>query len=195
MRKLATVCLSLFFICLLNAQSDRKVGNDSTILGSRIKANVVLSKLDTIYEKKILYSLLDRDYYIIIQTGEHYNEYIARIDSLCSITIFKKVENDKDFERLKAKKALTRKDRKRLKQLVEDRQTISDAFNTSQYSVISITSSHSATYITGVPSYFVMKDEDDKIHCEYSLSSIITPCPINPYLWAYLIKKISENTK
>ena len=132
MRKLATVCLSLFFICLLNAQSDRKVGNDSTILGSRIKANVVLSKLDTIFGKKILYSLLDRDYYIIIQTGEHYNEYIARIDRLCSITTFKKVENDKDFERLKAKKALTRKERKRLKQLVEDRQTISDAFNTSQ---------------------------------------------------------------
>ena len=164
-------------------------------LVSRIKEDIVLSKFDTIYGKKMLYSLQNREYYIIIQTGDYYDEYVVKTDSLCNILFFKKAENAKDSESLKTKKFLTRKKKKHLKQLDEDKQTLSDAFNTDQYSEGLTTSSPQATYIAGVPSYFVIKDENNRRFGEYCFSSITIPSPINPQLWAYLIRKLSENIK
>ena len=166
---------------------------ESLALESRVKADIVLSKFDTISGKKILYSLLNRDYYIIFQLDNYYKEYVVTIDSLCNILDIKEVGNDKEIEKLKAKKFLPKSKRKLLKQLEENRQTISDAFNTNQYSTMLITSLPNATYIAGVPSYFVMKDENNKRYGEYSLSSITTPCSINPNLWAYVIRKLLEN--
>lgn len=49
-----------------------------------------------------------------------------------------------------------------------------------------------ATFIAGVPSYFVMKDENDKKYGEYSLSSMTFPCPINPILWICLNRKLMK---
>ena len=123
----------------------------------------------------------------------YYKEYVVTIDSICNILVIKEVGNDKEIEKLKAKKFLPKNKRKLLKQLKENREIISDAFNANQYCTELITSLPNATYIAGVPSYFVMKDENNKRYGEYSLSSITTPCPINPNLWAYLIRKLSEN--
>lgn len=193
MKKIATICFTLCITCFCYAQSDWKETSDSLALESRVKADIVLSKFDTISGKKILYSLLNRDYYIIFQLDNYYKEYVVRIDSICNILDIKEVGNDKEIEKLKAKKFLPKSKRKLLKQLEENKQIISDAFNTNQYSTKLTTSLPNATYIAGVPSYFVMKDENNKRYGEYSLSSIITPCPINPNLWAYLIRKLSEN--
>lgn len=193
MKKIATICFTLCITCFCYAQSDWKEISDSLALESRVKADIVLSKFDTISGKKILYSLLNRDYYIIFQLDNYYKEYVVTIDSLCNILDIKEVGNDKEIEKLKAKKFLPKSKRKLLKQLEENRQTISDAFNTNQYSTMLITSLPNATYIAGVPSYFVMKDENNKRYGEYSLSSITTPCPINPNLWAYVIRKLLEN--
>ena len=63
----------------------------------------------------------------------------------------------------------------------------------SQYSTELITSVPNATYVAGVSSYFVMNDENNNKYGEYSLSSLTAPCPINPNLWVYLVRELSEN--
>jgi hypothetical protein len=164
-------------------------------LESRAKADIVLSKFDTISGKKILYTLLDKDYYIIIQADKHYKEYVVSIDSICNVVRIKEINTDKEIGKLQAKKFLSKNKRKLLRRLEEDIQTVREAFNTSQYSTELITSVPNATYVVGVPSYFVVKDADGRRYGEYSLSSITAPCPINPNLWAYLVRRLSEQVK
>ena len=123
----------------------------------------------------------------------NYKEYFVRVDSVCNVLTFRKVDNYKELEDLKSKRSLTRRDRKRLKSLQENLQTINNAFDMSQYSNELMTFRTNASYIDGVPSYFVIKDEKDTRNGEYHFSSSTSPCPINPKLWFYLIKKISEN--
>lgn len=144
----------------------------------------------------MLYSLSDRNYYIIFQLEDEYKEYVVTIDSICNVLRIKEVRNDLEIEKLKAKKFLPQSKRKLLKRLEEDRQTIRDAFQMSQYRMDFITSCPDATYVTDVtdvPSYFVMKDENDKRYGEYRLPSITIPCPINPNLLGYLIRTLTEN--
>lgn len=57
MEKIGTVCIA----CFCYAQPEI---SDSLAFESRAKADVVLSKFDTISGKKIVYSLLNKDYYI-----------------------------------------------------------------------------------------------------------------------------------
>ncbi len=194
MKKIATICLTLCIACLSYAQNDWKAISDSLALESRAKADIVLSKFDTISGEKILYSLQDRDYLLIFKQDSCFKEYVVKVDGVCNILSIKEVEKDKEIEELKAKRFLSRGSRKHLKRLLEERQMVKDAFDTSQYSPEFKTSMPNATYVAGVPSYFVMKDENDKRYGEYSLSSITTPCPINPDLWAYLIRTLSEKT-
>lgn len=113
------------------------------------------------------------------------------MDSMCTNLTIKEVKNDANAENLKAKYHLSK--RKSLKKYHEERQIICDAFDTSQYSAEFITTLPNATYVAGTPSYFVLKDEDNKRYGEYSLSSIVAPSPINPVLWAVLFKRIMEN--
>lgn len=193
MKKIVAICLTLCSACLSYAQSDWKSISDSLALESRAKADILLSKFDTISGEKILYSLQDRDYYLIFKQDSCFKEYAVKVDDVCNILSIKEVEKDKEIEELKAKRFLSRGSRKQLKRLLEERQMVKDAFDASQYSPEFRTSMPNATYVAGVPSYFVMKDENDKRYGEYSLSSITTPCPINPDLWAYLIRTLSEN--
>ncbi|MGP1464880.1 hypothetical protein [Prevotella koreensis] len=189
MKKIAIICFTFCISCFCYAQDDWKRVTDSLELESRVKADIVLSKFDTISGKKILYSLLDRDYYIIFQQKNNYKEYFVRIDSICNVLTIKEVENYKEIEKLKAKKFQSRNKRESLKHPQKDRQTIIDAFNVNQYS----TSSPDATFFAGVPSYFVMKDENNKRYGENRFSSLTAPCPINTDLWLYLIKKLIKN--
>lgn len=195
MKRTIVICFILFFVCLCYAQYDWKAISDSLALESRAKADIVLSKFDTISGKKILYTLLDKDYYIIIQADKHYKEYVVSIDSICNVVRIKEINTDKEIGKLQAKKFLSKNKRKLLRRLEEDIQTVREAFNTSQYSTELITSVPNATYVVGVPSYFVVKDADGRRYGEYSLSSITAPCPINPNLWAYLVRRLSEQVK
>lgn len=193
MKRIVTIYFILGIVFLSYAQNDWKAISDSLALESRAKADIVLSKFDTISGEKILYSLQDRDYYLIFKQDSCFKEYVVKVDGVCNILSIKEVEKDKEIELLKSKKFLSRGSRKHLKRLLEERQMVKDAFDTSQYSPEFRTFMPNATYVAGVPSYFVMKDENDKRYGEYSLSSITTPCPINPDLWAYLIRTLSEN--
>ena len=193
MKRIVTICFILGIVFLSYAQSDWKAKSDSLALESRAKADIVLSKFDTISGEKILYSLQDRDYYLIFKQDSCFKESVVKVDGVCNILSIKEVEKDKEIKELKAKRFLSRGSRKQLKRLLEERQIVKDAFDMSQYSPEFRTSMPNATYVAGVPSYFVMKDENDKRHGEYSLSSITTLCPINPNLWAYLLRTLSEN--
>jgi len=193
MKKTASICLTLCIACFSFAQDDWEATSDSLALESRAKADIVLSSFDTISGKKILYSLQNRDYFIIFQQDNCYKEYIVRVDSVCNILTIKDIDNDKEIEKLKAKKFPSRSNRKFLKRLLQERQTIRDAFDTSQYSTEFITSMPNATYYEGAPSYFVMKDDNNKRYGEYKLPSLTAPCPINPYLWVYLLRTLIEN--
>lgn len=192
MRKIVIVCFILGIACFCFAQNDWKRISDSLSLKSRAKADIVLSMFDTLYGKKILYSLQDRYYYIVFQLQNSYKEYVIEIDSICNVVNIEELDSDKKIEELKTEKRYFGSNKKLLKRLEEDRQTIRDAFDISQYSTEFITSMPNATFIAGVPSYFVMKDENDKRYGEYSLSSMTFPCPINPILWIYLNRKLMK---
>jgi putative uncharacterized protein (fragment) len=192
MKKITFITIILSISCFCVAQIHGIKDSDPVAVESRTKADIVLSKFDTIPGKKILYSLQNKYYYIIFQQDSKYTEYFITIDSVCNILKIKRFEKDKEIVNLKMQRP-SRNKKKKINQLENDRQTIKDAFNIHQYEKNIITSVPNATYIAGVPSYFVLKDENGKRYGEYCLFSITIPCPINPKLWAYLIKTLSEN--
>ncbi len=168
--------------------------SDSLGLESRVKADIVLSKLDTILGRKILFSLRDKDYLIIFKQDSCYREYVLKVDSVCNILAIKEIDSDVEIKKIKAKRFLSKRNRKLLKRLLEDKQTIMDAFDTSLYHTGFITSlPDDATLAEGAPSYFVMKDEKNKRYGEYRLPSITAPCPINTNVWSYVIRKLLYN--
>lgn len=162
---------------------------------SRAKADTVLSRFEAISGRKMAYSLKNEDYYIIIHSDSAYKEYVVSIDSACHIVSMKKIDHDSIIENLKAKRHLSGKQRKELKRLEADRQMLKEAFYMEQYNTDPITDVPNATYMDGVPSYFVIKDEYDNRYGEYCLSSIIIPSLINPDLWIYLTRELVENIK
>lgn len=166
---------------------------DSLGLENRIKADIVLSKLDATGGRKILYSLQGRYYLIIIEEKSCFKEYVINVDDLCNVLEIKEIDNDKKIHELKAKRVLSKNEKKRLKDMLNNRQIVKEAFDTSQYNTGFITSIPDVTWVAGVPSYFVMKDENDKRYGEFSLSSLTIPCPINPKLWSFLIREVLEN--
>ena len=114
MKRIVITCFALFWISLCYAQHDLKIISDSLAIASRAKADIILSKFDTIVGKKILYSLLDKDYYIIIQDNDNYREYFVSTDSLTNVIYVKKIDTNRDKEivELKAKRFLPKKKRK-----------------------------------------------------------------------------------
>ena len=171
-------CFSL--VC--KAQEDKENIVDSLALVSRAKADVVLKNFDTIQAPKILYSLDDKFYYMIIKDTPCDKEYYVVLDRLGEI------------EKMRLVKAET-KNRKQRKQQKQYRKFLSEAqpiFDLSKYHKEFITTVPDAKMVVGKPSYFVVKDIDGKRYGEYSLSSLTAPLPINIYLWAYLFRKLLD---
>ena len=194
MKRVITIYLSLFIASFCFAQNNWRVTIDSLALESRSKADLILAAFDSLPGKKILFSLQNRDYHLIIQLNNGYKEYIVKTDNFCNIITFLEIENEKTIETLKKKRILSRKNRRKLKQLQDSIQMLSDAFDINQYNTDFTTSVPNATYIGGVSSYFVLKDEKNNRYGEYCLSSLTAPCPINPSLWLYLINAIMDNS-
>ncbi|MDM1363131.1 hypothetical protein, partial [Myroides marinus] len=87
------------------------------------------------------------------------------------------------------------KNRKQRKQQQQYRKLLSEAepiFDLSKYHTDLITQVSDVKMEAGRPSYFVVKDTDGKRYGEYSLSSLTVTLPINTNLWAYLVKKLSD---
>lgn len=183
MKKIAIIFFLFYPLYYCYSQNNIKK-TDSIAMISREKADIVLSHFDTISSTKILYSLLNKYYYIIIQDSTKYKEYYISIDTLNNITNFRKIDNVFDNSKVKYNK--------KNRFLNDHESVIIKAFDLSNYHTDLITYVPNATYVSGVPSYFVVKDKNKNRYGEYSLSSITAPSPIDPNLWVYLSKKISE---
>lgn len=173
------LCLSL--IC--KAQGDRENTVDSMAMVSRAKADKVLQYFDTVQTPKILYSLEDKYYYLIIKDTSCYQEYYVALDSLGEVCI------------VRPAKVETKTGKKRRQQEQQYQELLSEAepiFDLSKYHTDFVTKIPDAKMVSGKPSYFVLKNIDGKRYGEYSLSSVIAPLPINVSLWAYLIRRLSD---
>jgi predicted nucleic-acid-binding Zn-ribbon protein len=167
---LLQLCLSL--VC--KAQNELELTNpksDSLAIVSRAKADMVLNKFDTIKGMKLLYSLKDKDYYVVIKDDCNYKEFYVLVDSSDRVI---------EMRILKSKK--------------EDRKLFSQAFELSKYHSNFITRMPNATYVRGEPSYFTIKDQMGKRYGEYSLSSLTLPNPIDGDLYGYLFRRIIEQS-
>ncbi|REC41831.1 hypothetical protein [Chryseobacterium pennipullorum] len=171
----------IFFPIVLNAQNNSEIKpSDSAGLVSRAFADNVLSKFDKIKAPKILYSLDNRYFYVIISNNP-YREFYVVLDGN-SVSKIEPIITE-----LK-----TRKQRKQNKQYCKLLSKAEPLFDFGKYNKEFITKMPQATSISGRDSYFVLKDIDGKRYGEYNLSSITTPLPINMYLWTYLTKKLSD---
>lgn len=177
-----TVCLINLILCfslVCQAQNNWEKKSDSLAMISRAKADMVLQHFDTVRAPKLLYSMEDRYFYLIIKDTPCHKEYYVALDSLG------------DIRKISLVKAET-KTRKQRKQQEQYRELLSPVFDLSRYHTNFITRMPDAKYIRGVPSYFVVKDVDGKRYGEYCLSSLTLPLPIDAKLAGYLIRRLSD---
>ena len=170
------IIVILFFLssitCVAQEETIKKK-SDSLSYVSRAKADLILSQFDSIKTEKILYSISDEQYYLILKDGCCYREYYIHTDSAGNIKDQRISKTSK-----KNKKLLTR------------------AFDLNNYHKEFVTRANNPTVVQGNPSYFVVKDIDGKRYGEYSLSTITVPVPIDKQLYNYLLTKLlKESTK
>ncbi len=178
------ICIILFYSFIEhNAQTIWEKKIDSLALISRDKSDKVLKQFDEFNTSKILYSLEDKYYYLIIQDIPYNKEYYIELDDMGNI---KKVH---------PMILINIKNRKQQKQYSKLLSEAGNIFDSNKYHKGFITKISDAKLILGIPSYFVFKDRDDKRYGEYRLPSITLPLPINSNLWAYLIRRLSDEIK
>ena len=149
---------------------------------SRAKADVVLSCFDSIEVSKLLYSIEDRYYYVLLNERPFLKEYVVETDSLGNIANMKLIIESVNTKR---QKKLVEKDKKLLKELAP--------FDLTKYDTDYITDNSNVMYFTfGRMSYFVVKDNIGKRYGEFRLVMPVKSAPIDLNLWAYMIRKISE---
>lgn len=176
--------LLVYFSLTCKAQSDWEKVSDSSAMISRAKADKILSYFDTLRVPKLLYSLEDRYYYLIVKDTPCYKEYYIETDSLGEVV---------QSRSLNEKKIRGKKQRKQAEQY-QKLLCESTPFNFSQYHTDYITRMPEAKYISGKPTYFVVKNIEGKRYGEYRLSAITTPLLIDKSLWSYLLRRLSEET-
>jgi hypothetical protein len=150
-------------------QAQKPETSDTSAIISRKKADAVLSYFDTIQGTKLLYSMRDKDYYVIIQENYCCKEYYVSIDSSGTLNEIRTLQSSK-----------------------KEKGILLKAFDLNNYHAGLVTRVPDATYVRGEPSYFVIKDENGKRYGEYSLSSLTLPLPINGKLYGYLFRRTIE---
>lgn len=140
---------------------------------SRAKADIVLSYFDNIEVSKLLYSIGDKYFYVLLNENCYLKEYVITMDSLGCISNIKKPIK------------LTQGDKKLLRKL--------SPFELSKYGTCYITESSNAVDFTfGRLAYFVVKDNKGKRFGEFRSFMPNKTAPIDLKLWAYIIRKLSE---
>jgi hypothetical protein len=153
---------------------------------SRAKADIVLSQFDSLQVPKLLYSLEDKYYYVLYFESSIPKEYFLTTDSIGKIKTMELIKDN----------APTKKQRK---QLVKDKKQLNELnpFDLSKYQ---------KDYITTIPlnytcctfgrlGYFVVQDTNKNRFGEFHISMPTVPSPIDLNLWAYVIRKLSEQIK
>lgn len=161
------ILLILLFASLICCKAQTEI--DPVSLASREKADIILKSFDAENASEILvYSLEDKDFYVVLKNGDNYTEYYASLKNDA-------VEN-----------------KRMLKTRKKDKQLLSDAFKLDKYHRDFITKMPDAKYVRGKKSYFVVKDNDGKRYGEYSLASLTLPLPIDGSLAGYLLRRLGE---
>jgi hypothetical protein len=149
---------------------------------SRAKADIVLSHFDSVNVSKLLYSIEDKYYYVLLNEHPLLKEYVVETDSLGNIVNVKLIIENANT---KKQRKLAKKDKKLLKELA--------IFDLAKYNSGYITENSNAMYFTfGRMSYFVIKDNIGNRYGEFRFVMPVKPAPIDLNLWAYMIRKISE---
>lgn len=172
MEKIILVFLVLCSSYSCKAQSKWEKVSDSLAMVSRVKADMVLTYFDTLKSPKLLYSVLDKDYYILVKDNKkEYKEYYITTDGLGKIAEVRLLER-------------TKKENKELSLL--------NPFELQKYHSGFITKMPDAEYIRGNSSYFTIKDKSGKRYGEFCLASFTLPMPIDGKLYGYLVRRLSE---
>ena len=138
---------------------------------SRAKADIVLSHFDSIHVSKLLYSIDDKYFYILLNVDLCCKEYIVIADSLGSIV------------KMEGPNKLSRHDKKLLKNLAP--------FDLTKYNTNYITESSNVMDFTfGQLAYFVIKCNDGTRWGEFHSFMPIQTATIDLKLWAYINRKL-----
>ena len=186
MKMLYLIILLMFFSFVCEAKNKESI-SDSIEIVSQIKADKVLSAFDSIKAAKLLYSIEDKYYYVIIQVSTlYYKEFFISLSD----------NGDIDEIRLILYEDNTRRKRKQNRQYKELLSKAEPIFTfDKKLSNDYITRIPNAKYIGERYSYFVLKDLNNVKYIEYRLPVITFPSPISAYLLAYLIRRLSDEIK
>lgn len=188
MNKLAIIFIfsCIHLVCVAqNELNEIDRVSDSLTMISRHKADIVLSLFDTISTPKLLYSIDDRRYYVIVKDAIKHKEYFITLDDLGNL---------KGISQVKRGKSRNKKQKKQEEQY----QKIllrTDPFDFNQYHIGYITKAPKAKYIEGKPTYFVVKDVKGNRHGEYRLPGLTLPSIIDENLYVYLFKRITDESR
>lgn len=171
MKNIIALALLLWSIGAMAQEEIVKKKVDSLSNLSRIKADAVLSHFDSIKTEKILYSVSDKHYYIVLKDSPSYKEYYISIDSIGKI---------KDEQVLKTSK--------------KNRKIFSKAFNLSTYHKEFITTLDNPTTAQGNTSYFVIKDKNGYRYGEFWLPVLSAPIPIDKQLYNYILTRLLKES-
>jgi len=152
MKTAYSIILMLCFSLVCKAQEDWENISDSMAMVSRAKADAVLKHFDTVQAPKILYSLEDKYYCLIIKDVPCNKEYFVALDSLGEIDKIRLVKAE-------TKTRTQRKQEEQYRKLLSEAEPI---FDLTRYHTNFVTKIPDAKMVSGKPSYFVVKDIDGK---------------------------------
>lgn len=144
---------------------DYKKRMDSIGLNYRTKADLVLNKFDQLADK-ILYSLNDKYFHVVIKKEFKIVEYFVTIDKNDKVTIHK----------IKTKRKESR--------------FLLKVFDFKKYHKNFVTTTDNPKFVRGGLSYFVLKTENNRRFGEYCLPLITVPIPLDAKLLAFLQNKL-----
>jgi hypothetical protein len=146
---------------------------------SRARADIVLSHFDSVKVSKLLYSIDNTYYLVLLNDTPFLREYFFKMDSSGNIIYTKFVQQKKQV----------RKNRITLNELIKNL----SPFDLNKYDTSYITSVPADSYFFfGRMNYFVIKDTNQKRYGEYHLFMPVKHHSIDLNLWAYLIRRLSE---
>jgi hypothetical protein len=165
---LLSICFTTSIICLAQSEAVNAKA-DSISYISRQRADAALRPFENLKAKKILYSISDEQYYVIVKQGLSYKEYYIVVDS---------------SGKVRKRRLVSSSNKNQMKSLMIK------AFNINNYQKYFITKLEHPSIDQGNSSYFVLKDENGKRYGEYSLDVIINPVPIDKQLYVYLVTSL-----
>lgn len=166
MKKISVLILLL--LPLFCFSQDESTSLDFSAYHSRAKADSVLEAIENHHSLKMLYSVRNTEYYIIVKKDNIYEEFF----------IVAKEIKDLKITRLKGEKHKRRMFRR--------------IFELKKYHTDLITKMPNAKFIQGDLSYFVVKDKNGNRFGEFSLPFLTVPSPIDKKIYAFITTKIAE---